>query len=151
MKNRNILFIAGFVLIIAALVLFRSMDQSHFRNDLSKWAEPTLSKRNFVTEANLVNIEKPLFVQLDNTGENPGVKGNVVIVLPEDILKKENIEKIRDYKGPVILVSQKPDVSAKVWMILSQMGIENLYLLADLKNEEFRYEFRPDTTARPEI
>lgn len=151
MKNKNLLYIAGFVIIIASLVLFRSLDRSHFRNDLSRWAEPSTSKKNFISKDNLVNIEKPLIVQLDNSGINPDVKGDILKVLPEYILKKETLEKIRDYKGPVILVSQKPDVGAKVWMVLSQLGIENLYQLGDSNHEEFRYEFRPDTAARPEF
>ncbi|MCK7537140.1 MAG: rhodanese-like domain-containing protein [Marinilabiliales bacterium] len=50
---------------------------------------------------------------------------------PESILEKENLKLIRKNKGPVILCSDDSSVSARVWMVLSEMGIKNIYILQD--------------------
>jgi len=50
------------------------------------------------------------------------------------------------------LVSSDASVSARMWMFLSQMGIENLFILTtDRENESFKNKFRPDTLTRPEL
>ena len=59
---------------------------------------------------------------------------------------------IRRNKGPVILFSEDPSISSGTWMVLSQVGIRNLYILSDtIDDETIIHEFRPDTLAKPEL
>ena len=48
---------------------------------------------------------------------------------PGSILAKENIRIIRNSKGPVILASGDITISARIWMVLSEMGLKDLFIL----------------------
>ncbi len=96
---------------------------------------------------------KILIVKLDSS-INPAYKvtGNILYIRPESILLKKNLNAIRKFSGSILINSERPDVSARVWMLLSQMGIRNLFILAsDTDNEAFKNEFRPDTLVQPEL
>jgi hypothetical protein len=69
---------------------------------------------------------------VDIKGQERFFKENLdVIKIPADsLLSKENYKKIRSNKGSVVL-SGDPAETAQIWMILSQMGIEDLYILAE--------------------
>jgi hypothetical protein len=54
---------------------------------------------------------------------------NSISIAPENILEKQNLRKIRKFKGNIVLLSQNPSESARIWMLLSEMGIRNLYIL----------------------
>jgi 3-mercaptopyruvate sulfurtransferase SseA len=55
---------------------------------------------------------------------------------PGSILEKPQIRLIRKNKGPVILYSDNISEAAKLWMILSEMGIKDLYILSGSTTEE---------------
>ncbi len=64
------------------------------------------------------------------------------------LLDKENLKAIHTHQGPVLLVSDDPSISAKAWMILSQMGYRDLFVLTEKDSTEvLKYKFRPDTAA----
>jgi hypothetical protein len=50
---------------------------------------------------------------------------------PGLILEKENLSLIRKNNGPVILFSEDSSVSARIWMVLSEMGMRNIYILQE--------------------
>jgi len=144
MISRKLIIVGSIVLALFVLVLARSCDTEHFRNDLGKWATPSLGKHNLVTRSGLVKMDKPLLVVLENA-KLDAYKGEILKVSLKEITQREQLNKIRNYNGPKILVSENIGISAKTWMILSQMGIENLYLLDEDANEGFRYDFQADT------
>lgn len=146
MVSRKLIIVGSIVLVLLALVLARSCDQQHFRNDLGKWATPSLGKQNIVTIDGLAKMEKPLLVVLDNA--NPkALKGEILKISLKDIIQREQLDKIKNYNSPKVLISENIGTSAETWMILSQMGIENLYILDEGANEAFKYEFRADSIA----
>ena len=52
----------------------------------------------------------------------------------------------------MILVSSENAISARVWMILSQIGIKNIFILPEEKDfEVLKNKFRPDTLSAPEL
>ena len=55
---------------------------------------------------------------------------------PESIIEKTNLSLIKKNKGPVILYSEDDSVSARVWMVLSEMGIRNIFILRDDNKNE---------------
>lgn len=149
-KNKTILLI---VLPFVILVLFRATGTDHFRTDAKKLAEPSFSQKNIVTPDNAVRLEgEKLMI---NLGKDV-IKHNISVALiktipPDSILNKNNIRMLRKHTGPVLLNSAETAVSVRIWMILSQMGFKNIYVLTeDPEPESLKYEFRPDTTARPE-
>ena len=142
------------VMPLLILVLFRAFGSDHFMTDAKKLAEPSFSRSNIIAfekasqlpgEKLLINLEKDVIKHnLSETTEKE--------ISPDSILYKENIRLLRRHKGPVILISSEIAVSVRIWMILSQMGMENLYVLSDDPDPEvLKYEFRPDTMVRPEF
>lgn len=119
--------------LVVALVLIRSLRHDNFRYDAVRWAVPSADKSNLISTDQLMHAgDQILLISLGSEAEIPGqVKERSVAVPPGSILEKENMRMIRRNKGPVILWSDNPSVSARVWMVLSEMGIKNLYILSD--------------------
>jgi hypothetical protein len=75
-----------------------------------------------------------------------------VSIQTDSILLKENLRILRNHEGPLILFSQDDAITVRIWMLLSQMGFRELYILTEEPDpEELKYEFRPDTSVRPEF
>jgi len=146
--------VIAIVLPIVILVLIRSLGTNHFKTDAIKWAEPSVRRSNIISFDKAVSLPgNKLFVNL--VGENgifktPGMKS---INIPADsILNKKVLHSLKNNNGPVLLYSSENDVSARVWMILSQMGHTNIYIVSDdPENEVMKNKFRPDTLIRPEL
>lgn len=124
-------------LVIVALVLLRSFSPGGFRYDAARWAEASADGSNMLTIDQVSALEGE--VMLVNLGTEAGLPGTLkvktVSVDPEGITDKENLKTIRKHRGPVILFSANGSVSARVWMILSEMGIKNLFILIDPASE----------------
>ena len=122
--------------LVTLLVLLRTFNQNKFRYDAVKWAEPSVLGSNLLTENQAVSIEgKKLIIALGGevTVSKPFQDG-VLRMDPESILQKGNLDILRRNKGPVILYSDQSSVSAKVWMVLSEMGLKNIYIILPQEN-----------------
>jgi rhodanese-related sulfurtransferase len=122
--------------LVILLILLRSFNHNIFRYDAVKWAEQSVLRSNILTEAQAGSIKgDKLFIALGN--EVTVSKQFLDITLridPESILKKGNLAILRRNKGPVILVCDQSTVSAKVWMVLSEMGLKNIYIILPQEN-----------------
>jgi hypothetical protein len=135
--------VIAIVLPIVFLVLIRSFGANHFRNDAKKWYEPSVVQSNLTTRERLGKLAgEKLTINLDNkNGENSEISGKVLMIPPDSILSKNILNIIRKHKGPVILYSSETAVSAKLWMVLSQMGFQKIYILTeDADNEVFSFK-----------
>jgi hypothetical protein len=146
--------VIAIVLPIMILVLIRSLGTNHFKTDAVKLAEPSVQRSNIITLDKAVSLPgNKLFVNL--VGKNsaiitPGMKS--VIIPVDSILNKKVLRSLKNNNDPVLLYSTETDVSARVWMILSQMGLTNIYIVSDdPENEVMKNKFRPDTLIRPEL
>jgi len=124
-------FVIFIVMIVTSLILIRTFNQGNFRYDAVRWAEPSLSGSNILTEDKVKSINgEKLIIDL---GNNPDVskrfRESTRVMDPASILEKENIRIMRGNKGPVILASSDISVSARIWMVLSEMGLKNLFIL----------------------
>ncbi|MGD0757080.1 MAG: hypothetical protein ABR927_18695 [Bacteroidales bacterium] len=136
------------VLVILILVLIRSSGLNHFKNDAKKWAEPSVKQSNRITLEQAGSLKgKNLIINLDK-GTRPVVElpGDVQNIPADSVLIRSHVSVILKHDGPVMLFSSDPGLSARIWMILSQMGCRNIYILTNSSdNEVFKYKFRPDT------
>jgi hypothetical protein len=143
------------VLIILVLVLIRSTGIYHFKNDAKKWAESSIKQSNSLTADEAAALPgSRLIINLDKGAISiPGLTGDVRNIPADSILDKNIISTILNHDSPVLLLSSEPGLSARIWMILSQMGCRNIYILTKSgDNEVLKYKFRPDTlTLRPEL
>lgn len=121
------------IVLVVAMVLIRSFSRNSFRYDAARWVATSADGSNLISPEQMAEAGDQIL--LVNLGSNPEVTGQskdrTVMIAPEAILDRENIRLIRKNKGPVILSSDDPSVSARVWMVLSEMGIKNLYILSD--------------------
>jgi hypothetical protein len=138
------------ILPVAILVLIRATTTNRFKQDARKLAEPSFSYSNMISREQLAAFSDGyLIIDLsDQINQLEKHHGNSVIHLPaEIILEKTGQEVLRSNKLPVLLYSPEPAISARVWMLLSQMGYHHLYILVDdPDNEVMKYTFQPDTT-----
>jgi hypothetical protein len=148
-QYRGIIMIIVPVLI---LVLMRTFSPNHFKTDASKWAEPSFTHNNIISYSEVENLSgDKLIINLSTGKNNPGFASYKVNSFPPDsVLLKEHLKAIKKHNGPVILYSDSNAISARIWMIISQMGYRNIFILSD-DNEIFKNKFRPDSTASPEL
>jgi hypothetical protein len=150
-KYRIVFFITLPLLI---LLTARTYSPGSFKYDARKWAEPSFNGKNIVRKADMLNLPgNKLIVNLDriSTGLN-GKSVDEISIQSDSVLIRKYLEKIKDHKGAVIISSSDPSLSARIWMLISQTGCKNLYILADsIDNEAFKSEFRSDTIVKPEL
>ena len=142
------------VLPILILVLIRSFGAQHFKTDAKKRAEPSLKQSNIITreQFNSLSGEK-LIINFGEAGSDLNeITGHTLFISADSILSKNILSIIRKNGGPVLLVSSEKAVPARIWMVLSQLGYENIYIFTNEPDSEvLKYKFRPDTLAGPEL
>jgi hypothetical protein len=134
---RQYWLVLSIILLAVILVLIRTYSHN-FRYDAVRWAEPSVHGSNILTKDQIAAMNSDiLLITLGN--EDPAIENlqdKTLKLNPESIIEKTNLSLIKKNKGPVILFSDDNSVSARVWMVLSEMGIKNVYILRDdSKNE----------------
>lgn len=129
--KQNWLVISIFLLVVL-LVLIRTFNQKNFRYDAVKWAEQSALGSNILTEDQVEALDgEKLMIAFGNDLTVSKQFQNITLRMdPESILEKANLDILRRNKGPVILFSDESSVSAKVWMVLSEMGLKNIYIFS---------------------
>jgi hypothetical protein len=148
-KNNKVVIVI--VVILLVLIFFRSTGLNHFKNDIKKWAEPSVSQSNTISPEQAASLTGNLLaINLDkNAGNIRGFTGSVQNISADSVLSKDHIKMLRKHEGPVLLYSSEPGLSARIWMILSQLGCRNIYILTENPgNEVLKYKFQPDTLLR---
>lgn len=142
------------VLPVVILIAIKTCRAGSFKYDSKKWAESSFDSSNLISisETGTLSGEK-LLINLDNGKIQLSEKSIAEVHIPPDsVLYSKNLNKIKDHKGPVLIYSSDPALSARIWMVISQTGCRNLYILtSNTDNEAFKNEFRPDTIVRPEL
>ncbi len=153
-------FLARYKVIIAVvvpiliLVLIRSFWPNQFKVDARRWAEPSFTSSNIIPVNQIGKVTGDrLIINLDEA--NTGIidqDSRVLNITSDSVLVRTNLRMIRRHNGPIMLISSQVDLSARIWMVLSQMGCKNLFIITnDTSNEVLKYKFRPDTMVRPEL
>jgi hypothetical protein len=144
-NNKTVIAI---VVIILILVIIRSVGVNHFRSDAKRRAEPSIAHSNTVTPEQVRNLKGSILtINLDDKmipGEK--VTGDLRNIPADSILSKKIIKSILSHKGPVLIYSAQPSLSARIWMVLSQLGCKEIYILtSETGNESPQYKFQPDS------
>jgi hypothetical protein len=138
------------VLPVLVLVLIRAFAPGGFKPDAHKLAGASFTGSNLLNKEQVAALgSKPLIVKLVNLdASHINASSDTLFIAADRLLDKENLKAIHVHRGSVLLISDDPAISAKAWMILSQMGYRNLFILVEKdSNEVLKYKFRPDTTA----
>lgn len=125
-------------LVLVALVLLRSFNRTGFRYDAARWAESSVDGSNLLTVDQLSALTgEIMFLNLGNEAAMPDeIQVKAMKMNAGSITDKENLRLIRKHRGPVVLFSDDASVPARVWMILSEMGMKNVYILRDTVTDE---------------
>jgi len=146
LKNNKVLI--AVVLIVLVLVLIRSTSANHFRSDSKKWAEPSFIHSNTLTLDQVKLLKgNNLAINLDKSPATvTGITGDLKSIPADSILSQKHLSTILKHDGPVLLLSSDPGLSARIWMVLSQMGRKNIYILTSTTdNEILKYKFQPES------
>ena len=158
-SNHAMKFIRSYVLILvlvlplAVFVGLKAFNPVQFESDAVKRAAPSLRHENFITPTELVYPVDRLIIDVSKNGVRMRKLPRGALHIPADsILDKHYLKIIRNNKLPVVLASDDQGEAAGIWMLLSQMGVESLYILRDAADDEIlKYKFRPDTTMQAGI
>jgi hypothetical protein len=137
------------VLPVILLVLIRALAPGRFKPDARNLAKASFTNANIIEPGQVAALNgKPLILKLVN-GEIPNTPPGDTLVVPAGrLLEKDILKTIHAFEGPVLIYSADPAISAKAWMILTQMGYRDLFVLTDTEgNEVLKYKFRSDSTA----
>lgn len=146
--------IIAVVLPILILVLIRSFGGNNFKSDAKRWAEPSVMRSNIITGEQIRALSgEKLVINLGEEGnEINGMTRDALNIPADSLFSKNNLNTIRKHDGPILIFSSETAVSVRIWMVLSQMGYKNIYILTNnADNEVFKSKFRPDTIVRPEL
>jgi hypothetical protein len=139
---------------VLVVVVIRLISFNHFRDDAAKRANPSALKTNIITVEKSWSLgDGMLLISLDDTiPSNLKSCKKSFKITADSILDRVNLKTVLNNKGPVLLFSSDIAVSSRIWMLLSQMGCKNLYILTnEPDNEVQKHNFRPDTLSRPEV
>jgi hypothetical protein len=142
------------IILLTILIVLRLMSRNHFRYDAVFLSEPSVTESNLTTAPGLDSLNgSKLLLTLSEAKELPVFKDTKVLSLdPASLLSGPVLTDIRRHSGPILLYSDSISISARVWMILAQLGYRDIYILTEQKNPEiFIKKFRADSTSSPEF
>lgn len=146
-------YVALLIFIVLIFVFFRSTGVDNFKPGAEKYAAPSALRTNLISADQMKSLKgNKLIILLSekvSVPENADIKS--VIIPASAILADNNLRLIRKNDGPVLLYSDETATSARVWMLLSQLGLKDIYILSAGNEEVFKNEFRPDSLIRPEF
>ncbi len=146
----------GFIIVILAtilvLIVVRLTNKDLFKKDASAAIEASKDGRNLITGTDLLQSNEYLVVDLnaDETAKTRNIQNTIHIPL-ENLLDQSNQELFKVTNSKIVLYSDDISDASKAWVILNQLGFENLFIFQQEGNTEvFKYKFQPDTLARLE-
>jgi hypothetical protein len=146
--------IPAIIIPVGLITILRITGSSGFRYDAKRWANASFSGANLVNAEGISNLKRPLLlIRLDNAAVVPDQKDLVSLNIPADsVADPKYMKLLRKHKGDILLASTDDALAARIWMVLSQTGVTNIYIYpSDRDNELFKQEFRPDTISEPEF
>lgn len=145
MKNiRKFALVIGLLLVVVALVFMRAANKNRFTGNTQNIVDALKNESVFVLSENL-NPADYLVVELSGNSNETKFPGAVKVSF--EGLTDKNFRNQLESTDEKILLTGNESQAAKAWVILNQLGIENLFILTETKNPEtLRHTFVPDTT-----
>jgi hypothetical protein len=151
---KKYIVVIAIALPVLILITIKTFNAAGFKYDAKRWSIPSFNGSNLVSASDTGKLKGDkllIILDKDSAGEFIASK-NRVMIAPGDILEKQSLKLMREHKGPILLFSADPGLSARIWMIISQTGIRNIYIMtSETDNELFKSEFRPDSLKRTEF
>jgi hypothetical protein len=146
--------ILAIIISVGLITVFHITGSSGFRYDAKRWATASFSGANIISTEDISRLHKPLLlIRLDKTVNVPVQADITSLTIPADsVADSKYMKLLKIHKGDILLASTDDALSARIWMVLSQTGLTNIFIYpSDEYNEVFKQEFRPDTISEPEF
>lgn len=151
LKNLKIVVLILVVLLI--LIIVRNSNQNIFKQEVKTALEALQNNSNLISPEQLLQLKsKWLVVNIgaDNLPDSLRIENSIRLPF-ENLLDRANRKILEEVEGDLILYSSDEATASKAWIILNQLGFENIFILNLGDNQEvLKYKFQPDTTARLE-
>lgn len=150
---KNIKLVILVIVVLLILVIVRNSDQNLFKRDVNYAVETITNNSNLISLSQFKKLTKPyLVIDLESETIKDSLQFQHSVQIPFDkLLDKENRKILNDASGDLILYSDDIATTSKAWVILNQLGYQNILILTSEENpEDLKYKFQPDTTARLE-
>ena len=144
--------VPGLSICVVGLILLSIAGKDRFSLSASDIIDRIAGHEHLITADQfeiLKGEEEVLLIDLRTPEEFNNYHLPGAVNLPERELNIKTIQDIFDATGSLILYSGESAIANQVWILVSQMGIEDVLVLVDstmLFDELPRYEFHPDTT-----
>lgn len=150
MKMKKQFLVIGLIVIpIAAGVIVRETGRYRYGHDARALAAPSFDSSRLMGWEQLAAMKtSTLLVDLSHSGVLMKSRMNGTVHIPAArLLEKSSLDTLRNHNDKTrILYSPDQGEAARAWMVLSQMGYRNLYILADDRGDEkMKYPFRPES------
>ncbi len=135
------------------LVIARSSNKNLFKKDAQYAIDVATKSINSISAVELKKLSPQyLIVDLNNANNyNSSQFQNSINIPFKSLLDKPNRQILDKAKGEIVLFSNDVSTASKAWVILNQLGFENVFILRSEENPEvFKYKFQPDTSAKLE-
>lgn len=116
-------------LITGTAILIKSYSTRTFRYDAVRWAEQSVGEKNLVAEDEITQLNGDILLININQSDKPSLKIKQVSIQADSLLSNTYKKLIFRHNGPIILSSAEQHISAAIWMVLSQMGRKEIFIL----------------------
>lgn len=141
-RFKELAWVIGLLLIAAVFIFIRSAIKNRFSGTTENLVETLKSEPVFVHPGNL-QASDYLVVEIGSNTEKQFAAS--ISVSFNELTDKEFRSKLQS-AGKKILLTGDESHTAKAWVILNQLGIENLFILSEKeKPESLRQTFVPDS------
>lgn len=144
-KFKELKIVLVILLVVLVLVIVKTTGKNRFNYD-AKDAIEAVAGNDILVSFNEFKATENQFSVVD-LSESASVQFENSLKIPfEKLVEESNIQKLKEIQGKILLVSTDNSQTAKAWVILKQMGLKNVFVLANDENPEvLKYEFQPDT------
>lgn len=139
--------------IILVLVLIRTSNKNLFKQDSQDAIEAAKNGDNSISLEEIKNHSSEyLVVDLSAKNKSNSTQFTNSINIPfETLLNKDSQKRLKETKSKIVLFSNDISNASKAWVILNQLGYQNIVILQNEENEEvLKYKFQPVTKDKPE-
>jgi hypothetical protein len=149
-KLKNLKVVLAVLVVILVFVIIKTTAKNQFKEDANHTLEKVTSDNFTILLAELKNSQNE-YLLVDISESGLAQFENSVKIPVEKIGEQSSLQILKNTNSKIVLVSDNVSQSEKAWVILSQLGIKNLFVLSTHENpEEFKYKFQPDTGAKLE-
>lgn len=149
-KLKNLKIVLLVLVVVLILVFVKTTGKNQFKEDANNTVEKVVSGNFSISLGEFKASQNEYLVV--NLNESDSVPFEKSVKIPfEKLIEESSLQKLKDSDDKIVLVSEDESQAERAWIILTQLGITNVFTLSKSDNPEvFKYKFQPVTSAKLE-